>query len=117
MLWVADPDAEELTADCRARLSAAHPLAGRHYQEGRGERHRGRIPHGVASDTERRATSRRAHRGASRQSVGVYRCDVSGSRKRRERQPARLALATIVAAQLATLVAPATRAHSKSEAV
>jgi PAS domain-containing protein len=34
-----------------------------------------------------------------------------------EQQPSRLALATIVAAQLATLVAPATRAHSKSEAV
>ena len=34
-----------------------------------------------------------------------------------ESQPARLAFATIVAAQLATLVAPAARAHSKSEAV
>ena len=46
--------------------------------------------------------------------MGVMSAEV---RRDGERQPARLAVATIVAAQLATLVAPATRAQQKSEAI
>ena len=46
--------------------------------------------------------------------MGVMSAEV---RRDGERQPARLAVATIVAAPLATLVAPATRVQQKSEAV
>lgn len=117
MLWVADPDAVELTA------IAAH----------------GYPPHVVSRVGTIRKDGENVIAAAFRTGllqtlkgnetspgaiaaplvnpsgcIGVMSAEVGHEG---ERQPARLALATIVAAQLATLVAPATRAHSKSEAV
>ena len=117
MLWVADPDGQELTA------IAAH----------------GYPPHilsrvgTIKKDTENvtaaafRTGLLQTLRGDATAPaaiaaplvnpsgcIGVMSAEVGHENGR---QPARLALATIVAAQLATLVAPATRAHSKSEAV
>jgi len=117
MLWVADPDAVELTA------IAAHGYA----------------PHVVSRVGTIRKDGENVIAAAFRTGllqtlkgnqtapgaiaaplvnpsgcIGVMSAEVGHGG---ERQPARLALATIVAAQLATLVAPATRAHSRSEAV
>ena len=115
MLWVADPDGQKLTA------IAAH----------------GYPPHilsrvgSINKETENvtaaafRTGLLQTLRGDSNASaaiaaplvnpsgcIGVMSAEVGDENGR---QPARLALATIVAAQLATLVAPATRAQSKSE--
>ena len=117
MLWVADPDGRELTAiaahgyptDMLSRIGTikkdAENVTAAAFRTGLLQTLQGdaESPGAIAAPLVNPSGC-----------MGVMSAEVTHDG---ERQPARLAIATIVAAQLATLVAPVTRAHVKSEAV
>jgi hypothetical protein len=117
MLWVADPDARQLTAVAahgypRHVLSRIGTIAKDAENVTAAAFRTGLLQTLEADETSPAAIAAPLVNPSG--CIGVMSAEVG---KDVERQPARLALATIVAAQLATLVAPAARAHSKSEAV
>ena len=117
MLWVADPDGRELTA------IAAHGYPGDMLSRvGTIKKEAENVTAaafrtGLLQTLKGDATSPGAIAAPLVNPSGCMGVMSAEVRHDGERQPARLAIATIVAAQLATLVAPATRAQVKSEAV
>jgi hypothetical protein len=117
MLWVADPDARELTAVAahgyprhvltriRTIRKDAENVTAAAFRTGLLQTLKadGTSPGAIAAPLVNPSGC-----------IGVMSAEVGADI---ERQPARLAFATIVAAQLATIVAPAARAHSKTEAM
>ena len=117
MLWVADPDGQELTA-IAAHGYPPHILSRvgtikKETENVTAAAFRTGLLQTLRGDTNASAAIAAPLVNPSG-CIGVMSAEVGHENGR---QPARLALATIVAAQLATLVAPATRAQSKSEAV
>ena len=117
MLWVADPDGQELTA-IAAHGYPPHILSRvgtikKEAENVTAAAFRTGLLQTLRGDTNASAAIAAPLVNPSG-CIGVMSAEVGNENGR---QPARLALATIVAAQLATLVAPATRAQSKSEAV
>jgi hypothetical protein len=117
MLWVADPDARELTA-VASHGYPKHILSrigtiGRDAENVTAAAFRTGLLQTLGGDAASSAAIAAPLVNPSG-CIGVMSAEVGLDA---ERHPARLAFATIVAAQLATLVAPAARVHSKSEAV
>ncbi len=117
MLWVADPDGQELTA-IAAHGYPANMLSRMGTIKKDAENvTAAAFRTGLLQTLRADATSPGAIAAPLVNPSGCMGVMSAEVRHDGERQPARLAIATIVAAQLATLVAPATRAHVKSEAV
>lgn len=117
MLWVADPDGGELTAIAAHGYSAAALSRMGTIKKDAQNVTAAAFRTGLLQILKSDATSPGAIAAPLVNPSGCMGVMSAEVRHDGEKQPARLAIATIVAAQLATLVAPATRAHVKSEAV
>ena len=113
------PDGRELSPIVTHGYSQQMVLAARHHPARRPKMSPRRLPHVAAPNGRCRCRVERRDRGAARDAGRMCRgswppkCGDAG-----EKDPAKLAAATIVAAQLATLVGPpSTRAQARADAV
>ena len=118
VLWIADPDGRELSPIVTHGYSQQDGHAARNHPRGRPKRHRAAFRTSLLQRSMRMpCRTARLRRRWSRPAgcVGIMAAEVWDGRRK---DPVKLAAASIVAAQLATLVGPpSTRAQARADAM